>query len=112
MNARQNHQQREQSNQVSGNISVPGLATPNAEMESLSNQAGSAKVQAMGVRRVWGTMKSCTPTAVKGAIVRLISNELVPGIDSTTLKHKYRHTSNNNCAGGFCCSFLKKPYRN
>ena len=97
LNARQNHQQREQSNQVSANISVPGpsVATPNAEMESLSNQAGSAKIQAMGVRRVWGTMKSCTPTAVKGAIVRLISNELVPGIDSITVKRKYRRTSNN-----------------
>jgi len=106
-------QQREQSNQVSANISVPGpsVATPNAEMESLSNQAGSAKIQATGVRRVWGTMKSCTPTAVKGTIVRLISNELVPGIDSITVKRKYRRTSNNKLCWWFLLSCLKKPYR-
>jgi len=40
-------------------------------------------------------MKSYTLTAVKGAIARLISNELVPGIDSITVKRKYRRTSNN-----------------
>jgi len=68
---------------------------PSAEMESWSHQAGSGKIQATGVRRVWSTMKSCTPTAVKGTIVRLISNELVPGIDSITVKRKYRRTSNN-----------------
>jgi len=54
LNVRQNHQQREQSNQVSANFSVPSplAAMPNAEMESLSNQAGSVKIQAMGVRHV------------------------------------------------------------
>jgi len=40
-------------------------------------------------------MKSYTATAVKGDIVRLISNKLVSGIDSITVKHQYRRTSNN-----------------
>ena len=97
-NIRQNHQQREQSNQVSANMSVSAssVAMPNVETDSpQSNLAGSQKIQAQGVRRVWGTMKSCTPTAIKGAIVRLISNQLVPGIDNITVKRKYRRTSSN-----------------
>ena len=95
-NVRQNHQQREQSNQVSDSMSASSVAMPNVETDSTpSNLAGSQKIQAQGVRRVWGTMKSCTPTAVKGAIGRLISNQLVPGIDNITVKRKYRRTSNN-----------------
>ena len=51
LNVRQNHWQREQSNQVSANTSVPGpsIAIPNAEVESLSNQADSEKIQATGL---------------------------------------------------------------
>lgn len=97
-NVRQNHQQREQSNQVSATMSVSAssVAMPNLETDSQqSNLACSQKTQAQGVRRVWGTMKSCTPTAVKSAIIRLISNQLVPGIDNITVKRKYRRTSNN-----------------
>ena len=40
-------------------------------------------------------MKSCTPSAVKGAIVRLVSNQLVPSIDSIIVKRKYRRTTDN-----------------
>ena len=97
-NVKQNHQQREQSNQVSASMSVSAssVAMPNVGTDSpQSNPAGSQKIQAQGVRRVWGTLKSCTSTAVKGAIVRLISNQLVPGIDNITVKRKYRRTSNN-----------------
>ena len=97
-NVSQNHQQREQSNQVSASMSVSAssVAMPNVGTDSpQSNPVGSQKIQAQGVRRVWGTLKSCTSTAVKGAIVRLISNQLVPGIDNITVKRKYRRTSNN-----------------
>ena len=97
-NVRQNRQQQEQSSQVSASISVSASSAPmpNVEMDSpQSNPAGSHKIQAQGARRVWGTLKSCTSTAVKGAIVRLISNQLVPGIENITVKRKYRRTSNN-----------------
>ena len=77
-------------------VSAASVAMPNVEMDSpQSNPVSSQKIQAQGVRRVWGTLKSCTSTAVKGAIVRLISNQLVPGIENITVKRKYRHTSNN-----------------
>ena len=77
-------------------VSTSSVAMPNVETDSQqSHLAGSQKIQAQGVRRVWGTLKSCTSTAIKEAIVRLISNQLVPGIDNITVKHKYRRTSNN-----------------
>ena len=68
---------------------------PNVESDNLPDLAGSQKTPAQGVRRVWGTMKSCTPSTVKGAIVRLVSNQLVPSIDSIIVKCKYRRTTDN-----------------
>ena len=91
-------QQQEQSNKVSaGNTSGagPSVTLPNVESDNLPDLAGSQKIPAQGVRRVWGTMKSCTPSAVKGAIVRLVSNQLVPSIDSIIVKRKYRRTTDN-----------------
>ena len=78
----------------------PSITLPNVESDNLTDLAGSQKIQAQGVRRVWGTMKSCTmksctPFAVKGAIVRLASNQVVPSIDSIIMKRKYRHTTDN-----------------
>ena len=104
--SRQRNQQRnqnsgrrqEQSNKISvGNTAGagPSVTLPNVESDNLPDLAGSQKIQAQGVRRVWGTMKSCTPSAVKGAIVRLVSNQLVPSIDSIIVKRKYRRTTDN-----------------
>ena len=47
----------------------PSVTLPNVESDILSDPVGSQKIPAQGVRRVWGTMKSCTLFAVKGAIV-------------------------------------------
>ena len=68
---------------------------PNVESDNLPDPAGSQKIQAQAVRRIWGTLKSRTPSAVKGAIVRLVSNQLVPSIDSIIVKCKYRNTTDN-----------------
>ena len=103
-NVRQNCQQHEQSNQVSASISVSASSAPmpNVETDSpQSNPAGSQKIQAQGVRRVWGTLKSCTSSAVKGAIIRLISNQLVPGIENITVKRNSGALQIISCAGGF-----------
>ena len=73
----------------------PSVTLPNVESNNLPDLASSQKILAHGVRRVWGTMKSCTPSTVKGAIVRLVSNQLVPSIDSIIVKRKYRRTTDN-----------------
>ena len=53
------------------------------------------KVRACGVRRVWGTVKSCSSTAVKNTVSRLISAEAVPQIGNITVKRKYKRLPGN-----------------
>ena len=48
------------------------------------------KVRVSGVRRIWGTVKSCSSGAVKNTVSNLVSPEAVPQIGNMVVKRKYK----------------------
>ena len=53
------------------------------------------KVRVSGVRRIWGTVKSCSSGAVKNTVSNLVSPEAVPQIGNMVVKRKYKRLPGN-----------------
>ena len=53
------------------------------------------KVRVSGVRRIWGTVKSCSSGAVKNTVSNLVSPEAVPQIGNMVVKCKYKRLPGN-----------------
>ena len=82
--------------QRSQNRNEPQQQRQHRDRRQDNQEANSTeRVQARGVRRIWGTMKSCSSSAVKNAITRLIPDQRIPGIAEVSVKRKFKRSSDN-----------------
>ena len=60
-----------------------------------TQNSGAQRVKACGVRRVWGTVKSCSSNTIKNTVLHLISTESVPQLGNVVVKRKYKRLPGN-----------------